>query len=523
MGIKVIPRSVAVLQLGGAQIGVDIDHTEDSISLGDGTHLVTLQDAGGGVWALPVMPIGGGDASAANQTSGDQKTQLWDDVLGAAAELDDVGGEKALKVSVIATVGGGSGGTAVTDQASFTAGATQSTPISGQYDADGSADLSDGQIGMIRASAERALHVVEQSPITGFATSAHQVTQNGYLDGLEGLLTTIDADTGSIDTKMSTVIGHVDGLEGLIGTTNSTLTTIDGRVDGIEGLLTTIDTSLNAIEASVAAIDTDTTTIIGHLDGVEGLLTSIEGDTSAIQTAVQLMDNSMFVDNAAFNDDTDYVNVTGGVYDSAPTALASGDAGYFLLDTNHRQDVVIGVALPAGTNNIGDVDIASSVTLTVQGTIAHGTASSTAPNQIGLHARNTNPTAVDNGDVVYALADLAGRQVVTFSDRALTANFVGDIATTTEETMITQTASIFNDLTSLVLTNSNTTTDAVVFLRDTTGGSTVWQHNIPARGGIVVNFNPPMKQTTVNTNWTIDLVGNTSTVYYSGTYVQRVA
>lgn len=84
--------------------------------------------------------------------------------------------------------------------------------------------------------------------------------QNAYLDGIEGLLATIDADTGSILTS-------VDGIETLVGTTNTTLTTIDGRVDGIEGLLTTID---------------------GRVDG-------LETSNSAIQTAVELIDNSIFV------------------------------------------------------------------------------------------------------------------------------------------------------------------------------------------------------------------------------------
>jgi hypothetical protein len=226
------------------------------------------------------------------------------------------------------------------------------------------------------------------------------------------------------------------------------------------------------------------------------------------------------------------------VYDSAPTALASGDAGYFLLDANHRQDVVIGAALPAGTANIGDVDVASIAagdnnignvdvvtmpTVTVIGSAAHDNGSPGAPIMVAGRAANANPGAVANGDVSYIMTDLAGRVIMAKADRALTGSFVGDIATTTEETMIAQTASTFNDITQLTLTNSHATSDALVFLRDTTGGSTVWQHNIPARGGIVVHFDPPMKQTTVNTNWTIDMAVSTATIYYTGTYIQRIA
>lgn len=155
MSIRILPR--AGISVSGAT-AVEIDHTNDSISLGDGTNLLEFLDPlSNGTWALPVQPIGGGDASAANQTSGDQKTQITDGSKTDVAEIDDVGGEKALKVSVIASVGGGGGGTAATDEASFTAGATQFTGIGGVYN-DSVSDLSSGEMGMARLTDKRALH-----------------------------------------------------------------------------------------------------------------------------------------------------------------------------------------------------------------------------------------------------------------------------------------------------------------------------------------------------------------------------
>lgn len=83
----------------------------------------------------------------------------------------------------------------------------------------------------------------------------------------------------------------------------------------------TVTANLSATDNAVLdSIDTDLTTIIGHVDGVEGLLTTIDADTGGILTAVQLIDNAI-----------------------------SG--------TEMQVDVV--GALPAGTNNIGDVDVAS--------------------------------------------------------------------------------------------------------------------------------------------------------------------
>jgi hypothetical protein len=123
---------------------------------------------------------------------------------------------------------------------------------------------------------------------TGASTSANQTTIIGHLDGVEGLLTTIDADTGNIATNSATIAGAVSGSEMQVDVVTSALPT-------------------------GAATAANQTTMIGHLDGVEGLLTTIDADTGTLAGAV------------------------------------SG--------TEVQVDVV--AALPAGNNNIGDVDVAS--------------------------------------------------------------------------------------------------------------------------------------------------------------------
>lgn len=45
--------------------------------------------------------------------------------------------------------------------------------------------------------------------VTGVATAANQTTVIGHLDGVEGLLGTIDADTGNISTKIDTIAGAI--------------------------------------------------------------------------------------------------------------------------------------------------------------------------------------------------------------------------------------------------------------------------------------------------------------------------
>lgn len=63
----------------------------------------------------------------------------------------------------------------------------------------------------INASSQMDVNIAANG--IGLATSAKQDTIIGHLDGVEGLLTTIDADTGNISTKIDTVAGAVSGAE----------------------------------------------------------------------------------------------------------------------------------------------------------------------------------------------------------------------------------------------------------------------------------------------------------------------
>ena len=254
--------------------------------------------------------------------------------------------------------------------------------------------------------------------LNGAATTAKQDTIIGHLDGVEGLLTTIDTDTGNIATEVAglltdtelratpvvvdlgvnndvtvtgvstaanqtTIIGHVDGIEGsvdgietLIGTTNSTLTTIDGRVDGLETLVTSTNTKLDTANTSLGTLDN-----------------AISG-------------NEMQVD------------VVG--------ALPAG--------TNNIGDVdVLSLpALPAGTNaigklsansgvDIGDVDVTSSVSATLD----HGsnldidtTAEQITTTSFAAKFGVTVKSAADNTDTVYI-----GNSDVTAGTTAATDGF----------------------------------------------------------------------------------------------------
>lgn len=67
----------------------------------------------------------------------------------------------------------------------------------------------------------------------GGATAANQVTQNGYLDGLEGLITSTNSALATTNSTLSS--------------TNTKLDTLDGRVDGLETLITSTNTKLDSV------------------------------------------------------------------------------------------------------------------------------------------------------------------------------------------------------------------------------------------------------------------------------------
>lgn len=118
---------------------------------------------------------------------------------------------------------------------------------------------------------------------TGAATSAKQDTLIGHVDGLEGLLTTIDGDTGNISTKIDTVAGAVSGTE--------------MQVDVVASLPAGTNNIGDVDIASIAAGDNN----IGNVD--------------------------------------------------IASAIPAGD--------NNIGNVDLASAIPAGNNNIGDVDVAS--------------------------------------------------------------------------------------------------------------------------------------------------------------------
>lgn len=190
----------------------------------------------------------------------------------------------------------------------------------------------------------------------GISTSAKQDTIIGHVDNIEGYLNSLEILDTARNTKLDTLItatdtleASVDGVETLIGSTNTKLDTLIGQTDILESNTTATNTKLDTLITQTDTVESLLTTIDGRVDGIETLLTTIEGDTTAIQTS-----------NAAIQ--------------TAVEILDNAIAG-------NEMQVDVVAALPAGNNNIGDVDVATLPAVHFQDVYVTGQGSQLALNQ----------------------------------------------------------------------------------------------------------------------------------------------
>jgi len=211
--------------------------------------------------------------------------------------------------------------------------------------------------------------------------------------------------------------------------------------------------------------------------------------------------------------------VVGGYASSAvPTSVtADGDAAW--LWTSLKGAAKVDIVTPAGDSAMDDTVDAVKIT----GGVAHDAVDAGNPVKVGGQARQTNPTAVSDADRVNATFDDLGRQVVVLNQvRDLEVHQTTTITNSTAETtVLTAVASTFLDLVSLDITNASATA-VVATLKDATSGTTQAVFAIAANGGVTKPYMVPLKQTTVNNNWTITLSVNTVTVYINVQAVKNI-
>jgi len=190
-----------------------------------------------------------------------------------------------------------------------------------------------------------------------------------------------------------------------------------------------------------AATSANQSTIIGHLDGVEGILTTIDADTGNISTKI----------------------------DTIAGAVSGTEVQ---VDVLTLPNVTIGAAIPAGTNNIGDVDIAS---------IAAGT------NNIGVVTPHALKTNIVNG-------------------------VDSSTGTSDVEVIAAQGVGVKMYITTISIANSSSTVSTVVEIKDDT--TVIWRTMAPKEGGSNLVFDPPLA-VSANKPLNMAALSAATTVYFS--------
>lgn len=157
--------------------------------------------------------------------------------------------------------------------------------------------------------------------------------------------------------------------------------------------------------------------------------------------------------------------------------------------------------------------VPSTMAQPVAGDVAHDGADSGNPVKVGGKARQTNPTAVADGDRTDLSTDDLGRLLVCIGQPRdlVTDQYTAIAASAAETTILTAAAGVFHDLTAVLMTNAGAAAVRVDF-RDTTGGAI--RFSITMASAASMSFAPPrpVKQTTANTNWTAQCSGAGTTI-----------
>ena len=304
-------------------------------------------------------------------------TELTAGSGGDTIATDDIAGVKHQRVKV--QYGDDGSATDVSD--------TNPLPVD---DAGGSLSVDDGGSSLSIDDGGNTITVDGTVAVTGVATAANQTTLIGHVDGVEGLLTTIDADTGSIATSATTLAGAVAGTEMQVDVVTMPTTTVQGTVTA--NLSATDNAVLDDIAADTEAIKTaveGTLTVTGGGGGTEYTVDAAAPAAPVGTASLMERDDALSALTEVEGDWTNMrANANGALWtkhDGEITAALSATDNAVLdaieTDTTTIAGAVSGTemqvdvvaALPAGNNNIGDVDVASSALPTGASTAANQT------------------------------------------------------------------------------------------------------------------------------------------------------
>lgn len=173
--------------------------------------------------------------------------------------------------------------------------------------------VTDGDVAPFNITANGALHVSDAGgslTVDGTVTANLSATDNAVLD--------------NIDADLTTIIGHVDGIEALLTTIDADTSNLSVVGGGTEAAALRVTIANNS--TGVVSVDDN-----GGALTVDGTVAVTNGGTFAVQvdgnalTSLQLADDVVYVDDADWTADTSKHTLVGGVTQTTPTANTDGD------------------------------------------------------------------------------------------------------------------------------------------------------------------------------------------------------
>lgn len=248
--------------------------------------------------------------------------------------------------------------------------------------------------------------------------------------------------------------------------------------------------------------------------GARSLILQLTGTWVGTVTIEQSNDNTNWVSTMLFDVAGSIMGGSGGVF----TGITLN--GMFVGNIYGRYVRVNVTAYTSGTIGInatlwGDSVAPSTIKIiphssTTTGLIKQEDAAH-ASGDVGvfmLSVRNDANAVRASADSDYQAisTDKLGRQIVTSAPRGQRAKNAITLTTTTETTLLSAGgASVFNDITKLLIANTSGT-DVRVDFRDATGGSVIFSVFAPAGQTVgIACGDDPFPQTTANNNWTAQL------------------
>jgi hypothetical protein len=200
---------------------------------------------------------------------------------------------------------------------------------------------------------------------------------------------------------------------------------------------------------------------------------------------------------------------------TAPATTTRLTIGKFSLEETGINKVIIAGVSQTGTGNAQRVSVdqmpsvainTAPTTTPVSGMAAAGAVASGNPVQVGVVAATAIQTARTAGQIVTNSHDKIGRYVGS-GEQIRDLNTMAPMVTltsTTETTIISAVAAIFNDLRAVIITNTSALPTRVDF-RTVAAGAVVFSVWVPATTTLPLILPVVARQATVNTAWTAQL------------------